>query len=68
MSNQFSVQDHLARIMADIDQAQALIDESRSKFPNDDLFKKTLDNKQFELDIQRERVKLMQFIDKIIDS
>ena len=63
-----SVQDLLDSVTADIDQAQALIDEHRLKFPNDVAFQKQLDADQFQLDLQIDRVKMMKFIDNMLDK
>lgn len=56
------VPDMLAAVTADIDQAQATIDEARSKFKNDHDFQQTLDDQQFQLDVRRERVRIMNDI------
>lgn len=58
-----SVKDILASVTADVDQAQAMIDEARLRFPNEIAFQQQLDVAQFKLDTKRERIKLMRFID-----
>ena len=63
-----SVKDMLASVTADIDQAQATIDEARAKHPNDVAFQKHLDHQQILLDLQRDRAKMMKFIDDTLDK
>lgn len=61
MSKQIhSVKDMLAVVTADMDQAQATINEARSKFSNDALFQAELDLQQVQLDLRRERAKIMK--------
>lgn len=63
----FSVKDMLAHVLADIDQAQATIDEARSN-TNDPVFLQQLEVDQFQLDTQRERVKILKTLDDIFES
>jgi hypothetical protein len=68
MHESLSVEDALAVVTAEIDQAQAKIDETRSEFPNDPVVQKQLDESQFLLDAQRLRVKTMKHINDVISS
>jgi len=61
-------EDMLAQVTAMIDQAQALIDESRSMFPNDDAYQRELDVRDIQLKLQRERVELLRFINDTLES
>jgi len=61
------VKDLLASVSADIDQAQATIDEGRRKYPDDVAFQQRLNEQEFELELQRLRVKNMRNINRIID-
>ena len=63
----FSVKDMLARVSADIDQAQARIDEARSN-SDDPIFLQQLDVSQFQLDTQRETVKTLRKLNDIVDA
>jgi hypothetical protein len=61
-----SVYDDLARVTAQIDQAQATIDEARLLYQSNQTFQLELDRKQSELDLERKRVKLMRDIADIV--
>jgi hypothetical protein len=63
MFDHLSVKDMLVVVTAQIDQAQALIDETRSMFKNNSVIQQQLDDKQFELDDKREQVKFMQSVE-----
>lgn len=56
--------EELTALEAQCDQAQALIDEARTAFPDDVAFQRTLNLKQQMLDIQRETIKGQK---KVID-
>jgi exonuclease VII small subunit len=62
-----TVRDQLAGVTAEMDQTQALIDEARVKFQNDNAFQLTLDRCQTELDLKRQRVEIMRTIDSWLD-
>lgn len=58
-----SIKDKLANVTADIDQAQALIDAVRLKYSNEPFIQRHMDIAQVQLDLKRDRVKMMTFID-----
>jgi hypothetical protein len=62
------VYDMLASVTADLDQVQALIDEARSKFSNEPLFKVELDRQQSEVDSRRAFVKQMKDLADVIQQ
>lgn len=62
-----SVEEMLVSITADIDQAQARIDEARSN-SNDPIFLQQLEVSQFQLDTQRETVRILTNLNNIVDS
>jgi hypothetical protein len=64
--DKLSVKDMLAAVSADIDQAQARIDEARSN-TDDPIFLQQLEMSQFQLDTQRETVKILTTLDNIVD-
>ncbi len=63
------IRDWLVALTAEIDQAQAAIDEARLLIPiipNSSDYQKQLDEKQFLLDVQRKRVKILMFCNDTI--
>lgn len=68
MENDLSIKDKLAVVTAEIDQAQAVIDEARSKFKTDSALQAELDLFQEQLDLRIEMVKSMKRLNNILDS
>lgn len=62
------VYDMLATITSELDQAQAMIDEARSKFSNDSPFNIELDRQQEQVDSRRAFVKQMKDLANVIDQ
>lgn len=68
MENDLSIQDKLAVVTAEIDQAQAVIDEARSKFKTDSALQAELDLFQEQLDMRIEMVKSLKRLNNLLDS
>jgi hypothetical protein len=68
MSDTTIIKDQIASVTADIDQAQAMIDEARSKFELSLTFQKELDLAQALLDEKRADLELMKKIFKTISE
>jgi hypothetical protein len=66
MCNFLTVKDQLAVVTADVDQAQALIDEARS-ISDDPIYQTQLDEAQIQLDLKRMRIKIMKDIANIVE-
>lgn len=62
-----TVKEMIAATTADIDQVQASIDNARSRFKNDRNFQLIMDQKQFDVDAKRERIKILSYIDSVIN-
>lgn len=52
--------DWIAAVTADLDQAQAKLDDLRSRFPNDQTFQFHMDHHQARLDYQRKQLEILK--------